>query len=92
MYNEGTAMYAQIIQALLHRGSACQNPDALVDADEAAAILRMKTQTLANWRCSGKHGLAYTRLGRQVRYRVRDLLEFAEKNRITPAPKEAVAK
>ena len=47
----------------------------------AAEILGLSPQTLRNWR-SQSRGPDYVRIGRAVRYRVGDLIEFAEKRRI----------
>lgn len=44
------------------------NPDELIEATEAAALLRQKPQTLAAWRCDGK-GPEFVKIGRRVLYR-----------------------
>lgn len=44
------------------------NPDELIDAEEAARLLRQKPQTLAAWRCD-KRGPEYVKIGRSVFYR-----------------------
>jgi hypothetical protein len=77
-------MYTQFLQALLQQAGINQDPHTLVDQDEAAAILGIKSHTLANWRCTQRYELPYVQIGRRIRYRLGDLLTFAEKNRITP--------
>jgi excisionase family DNA binding protein len=52
----------------------------LLDAEEAAAVLRCSTKTLAAWRHTGRHGdrLPYLKIGGRVRYRAADLERFLE--------------
>jgi hypothetical protein len=57
--------------------------DEVVNEHEAAKFLKKSVQTLRNDRCSRK-GPAYLKLGRSVRYRVSDLLDYIERNRIDP--------
>ncbi len=53
-----------------------------VDDREAAEILGFKNvQTLRNWRHE-QRGPAYSKLGRSVRYKVSDLIEFAESRKV----------
>jgi hypothetical protein len=52
----------------------------------AAEILGQSVQTLRNHRCSRK-GPAYLKLGRSVRYKVSDLLDYLERHRIDPEAK-----
>lgn len=52
--------------------------DALVTAQEAAAFLRIKYNTLAWYRCNGG-GPAFVRIGSKlIRYRMRALREYAK--------------
>ena len=44
---------------------------------EAAAILRVAPITLCKWRVSGR-GPRFVNMGRAVRYRLADLLDWAE--------------
>lgn len=55
--------------------------DALVDTKTAAKILGLTNhRTLAVWRSTGRYPeLRFLKIGRTVRYRVRDLLAFLEK-------------
>jgi hypothetical protein len=57
--------------------------DEVVNEYEAAKFLKKSVQTLRNDRCSRK-GPAYLKLGRSVRYRVSDLMDYLEKHRIDP--------
>ena len=50
---------------------------------EAAQKLGVAVQTLRNWRCN-RRGPAYIKLGRSVRYRIEDILDFIDKHRIDP--------
>lgn len=52
---------------------------ALADDRVAAAVLGMQPETLGNWRCTGRYNLPYVKVGRNVRYRVGDLLDFLER-------------
>ena len=48
----------------------------LLDEAAAAELLNVKRQTLAVWRSTGRYGLRYIKVGRCVRYRKSDLIEF----------------
>ena len=50
--------------------------DRLLTEAKAAAFLGLQPQTLATWRCVGRYGLKFVRVGRSVRYRTSDLEEF----------------
>lgn len=50
---------------------------------EAANKLGVAVQTLRNWRHI-RRGPAYIKLGRSVRYRIEDIMDFIEKHRIDP--------
>ena len=45
----------------------------LLTAAQAAEVLGVKTQTLAVWRCSGRHALPFVKVGNAVKYRRSDL-------------------
>lgn len=49
----------------------------LLDTKQAAAPLKVKPGTMANWRVSGK-GPRFVYIGRKCFYRPADLLEFIE--------------
>ena len=57
------------------------NEDQLYKEDETADFLSGSVATLRNDRHLGR-GLAYVKLGRAVRYRGRDILEYIEANRV----------
>lgn len=50
----------------------------LLNREEAAAYLDVKPQTLACWACTKRYGLRYIRVGRNIRYRKRDLDAFLD--------------
>ena len=54
-----------------------------IPAPEAAKILGLAPQTLANQRFRGV-GLPYHKFGRAIRYLLADVLNFAESHRIEP--------
>jgi excisionase family DNA binding protein len=54
----------------------------LLDTVEAAALLDVKRGTLEAWRLNKRYELPYVRVGRNVRYRRRDLLEFLNKRTV----------
>jgi hypothetical protein len=64
------------------------NPKAVVDSEIAASFLNIKSQTLVNWRCTGRHHVPFVRIGRRIKYRVSDLLQFVEDNRVTAEVEE----
>jgi len=54
----------------------------LLDAAEAAALLRISPKTLAVWRATGRvKQPPYIKIGRAVRYRRTDLDEYVAANR-----------
>lgn len=57
------------------------NIEPLLKPAEAAEILRIKPEVLANWRCQGK-GLKYVKYGdgqqARVNYRASDVAEYIE--------------
>jgi len=56
------------------------NANRLITREEAAEILGLKPQTLAKWACLKRGDLKMVKLGRSVRYRLKDLEEFIEEN------------
>lgn len=54
----------------------------LIPANEAALFLRIKPKTLANWRSTGIVEIPYIKIGGKVIYRMSDLEEFLNNNRI----------
>uniref|UniRef100_A0A071MIW0 Helix-turn-helix domain-containing protein n=1 Tax=Burkholderia cenocepacia TaxID=95486 RepID=A0A071MIW0_9BURK len=56
--------------------------DQLIDERQAAAILGTSTQTLSNWRSTGRYHLPFVKVGRLVRYRQRDIEKFIADNTV----------
>lgn len=52
----------------------------LLTRHEAAVYLGIAQSTLANWACTKKYELAYTRIGRSVRYKKSTLDDFIKNN------------
>lgn len=53
-------------------------PEHLLTSEQAAAILGLRSKTLANWRVQGVEKLPFRRIGGAVRYQYCDLLTFIE--------------
>ncbi len=53
-------------------------PEHLLTSEQAAAILGLRSKTLANWRVQGVEKLPFRRIGGAVRYQYGDLLAFIE--------------
>lgn len=51
----------------------------LLTTEEAATILGLQAQTLAAWRCKKRYDLKYIRVGRLIRYRESDLIDFMDR-------------
>ena len=58
--------------------------ETLLTRREAAAILKLKVQTLAKWAMDGKH-LPVVKVGRTVRYRRTDIDKLVERGSIPSA-------
>lgn len=58
--------------------SGKRNAPELLTNIEAASYLSTKPHTLEIWRCTGRYGLPYIRIGRNIRYRREDLDAFLE--------------
>jgi excisionase family DNA binding protein len=52
----------------------------LYTAGEAARLLKVSEQTLANWRHTGSVEIPFVRVGRSVKYRHADLMNFIASN------------
>jgi hypothetical protein len=52
--------------------------ETLLTPVQAAAILQVKSNTLAKWRVAGD-GPAFIRIGRAVRYSAREIMRFIER-------------
>ena len=51
-------------------------PDLLTPEQAGEYIGGVKSQTLALWRCSGRYGIPFIRVGSKIRYRRADLDRF----------------
>jgi len=60
------------------------NPAQLVDTKRAARFMGLKESTLEQWRVYGK-GPEFVKMGRSVRYRVRDLQQYLDTLRAYPS-------
>ena len=49
------------------------NLDTLLNPEQTAARLDVQVDTLAVWRCTGRYKLPFLKIGRNVRYRLRDV-------------------
>jgi hypothetical protein len=58
-------------------------PLALLSPEVTAQALGLKTNTLACWRSTGRTNLRFIRVGRLIRYRVQDILEYLESQSAT---------
>lgn len=73
-------------------GLTDKTPAALLDTEGAARFLGLSPRTLENRRVSGIESPAYTKIGRSVRYSLRDLEEFvAERRRRSTSDHSAAA-
>ena len=63
----------------------------LLNPREAAQVLRSTPGTLAVWRCTRRHPLKFTRVGRKIFYRPEDIREFIDAG-IDPGNAPKVAK
>jgi excisionase family DNA binding protein len=59
-----------------------QTAPELLTVQQAAEYLGIKPQTLASWRCTGRHSLPAIKIGRRVRYRKSDLDKFIQRRTI----------
>jgi predicted DNA-binding transcriptional regulator AlpA len=54
-----------------------------IDEKRVAELTGIAVQTLRNWRFQG-NGPAYFKIGRSVRYRLSDIVNFMELRRVEP--------
>jgi excisionase family DNA binding protein len=71
--------------------SSVLSPGNLLSPAEAAELLGVKTQTLAVWRCSGRHGLPFIKVGNFVKYRRSDLERWLEERTFVHTGEAAAA-
>lgn len=67
------ALCVDILRSLGHNP---ERPPIYLTEDEAATVLHVKRVTLKTWRCTGRHAIPSTKVGRAVYYRVHDLVDF----------------
>lgn len=72
------AIHEEINIALGHDD---QHPPLFINQQQAADLLGLKPGTLSVWRCTGRYDLPFTKMGRHIRYSVRDIARFISKNR-----------
>ena len=58
--------------------------DAVVDNRQAALFLGLAPETLEVWRSTRRQNIPYIKLGRAVRYLMRDLRQFQDACRVYP--------
>ena len=59
--------------------SIVQTSKELLDDKAAAAVLDVTPGTLSVWRSTGRYALPFLKVGRKVRYRRSDLLDWLDK-------------
>jgi len=74
----GEVLELYLTQQSKHTKSEPSDVHGYLNTQQAAEYLGLKYGTLAGWRFYGT-GPKYIKLGRSVRYRVKDLQEFADK-------------
>lgn len=57
-----------------------KDSETLLTRQQAADFLSCKPSTLALWKCNKRYSLPCVKIGKNVRYRLSDLLIFIEKN------------
>ena len=60
-----------------------RDDESLLDESEAAKFLAISVRTLQAWRTRG-FGPPFVRLGRAIRYRLKDLIEWVKSKRCLP--------
>jgi len=61
---------------------ATERPTDMLTTDEAAAYIGLQPTTLETWRSTKRVALPYTKLGRSVRYRRRDLDAYLDRHTV----------
>jgi excisionase family DNA binding protein len=54
------------------------NPNQLLTREQAGEFLGVSRPTLEVWACTKRYNLKYIKIGKNVRYRMSDLLNFLE--------------
>ncbi len=58
----------------------------LLTREETSEALGVKPQTLACWACTGRYGLPFVKVGRLVRYRMKDIEKFLKSRTVSGGP------
>lgn len=75
--------HSAAIERAMATGDWSQVPDsAKLNTTQAAAYLTMQPTSLEVFRSTGRHGIPYLKLGRLVRYQMRDLRAWEARHRI----------
>jgi excisionase family DNA binding protein len=56
--------------------------DKLLCTKEVSEILGISAGTLAVWRCTKKQKLSFIKVGKSVRYRIKDVMNYIEKQEV----------
>lgn len=56
--------------------------DVLTDTEGASILLKVAAATLIKWRSTGEVRIPFIRIGRQIKYRTKDLKAFIETSTI----------
>jgi hypothetical protein len=56
--------------------------DTLTDTEGASTLLAVPAATLIKWRSTGEVRIPFVRIGRQIKYRTRDLKLFIESSTV----------
>lgn len=75
--------YPQSAAPLQAGTGAGLDPADLLTPEQAAQTLGLSVKTLATWRSTGRHALAFIRCGARIRYRRADLLAWLERRTST---------
>jgi predicted DNA-binding transcriptional regulator AlpA len=54
--------------------------EVLLTRKQVAEILGCKENTLAIWKCTNRYNLPYVKIGKNIRYKLADVMSFIEKN------------
>jgi excisionase family DNA binding protein len=65
-----------------HKPRPTFEQDTLTDTEGAAQLLHIPANTLRKWRCTGENNIPFVKIGRQVKYRTSDLLDYIESHTI----------
>ena len=74
--------YKSKIEIYMKTTELKNTPQKLLTRKEAAKYLGCTAGTLAIWKCTKRYPLPYVRIGRNIRYRLSDLMDFIENNTI----------